>query len=166
MATALAAGIGCGGSIKGGGPGPGGSTQQPGACASLGECDCYAAGNRCTMLTESCWCPSVCDSKIACVCGGGKFLGCEDSTGTTNCDTQLARVQNLCANHPFLNDLSNVCASNPTCIGGCLSQLTTVDSCAQIDCSFCTACDCSSPSPPSQLSTCIAGCTAPPPPLR
>jgi len=154
--------IGCGGSIKGGG-GPDGSTQ-PGACAALGECECYAAGDRCAMRTEACWCPSVCDSKIACVCGGGQFLGCEDKAAATTCDGQLARVQTLCASQPFTSFLSGICSTNPSCVAGCLQQLGTADSCAQIDCSFCTTCDCLPPSPPSALRTCVTACISPPPP--
>jgi len=168
LAGMLAGMMSCGGSINGNGPD--GSTQtQTVGCASLDECACYAAGDRCSMVTESCWCPIVCDSKVACVCGGGKFLGCQDSAGTQSCDAQVARVQNLCAGQPFTSFLNGICSSgalNPTCVGGCLSQLTTVDSCAQIDCSFCTTCDCAGPAMPSQLRTCIDGCYPPPPPLR
>src|SRR5215831_11170654 len=144
--VAAAAGlVGCGGSIKGNGPD--GSTQ-PGACASLGACDCYAAADRCSMQTQSCWCPSECDPNIACVCGGGQFLACVDKPqATTTCDAQLMRVQALCAAQPFIGDIAGVCAQNATCVAGCLSQLSTVDSCTQIDCSFCLVCDCLSPSP-------------------
>jgi hypothetical protein len=163
LATALAGLIGCGGSIKGNGPD---ASNQPVGCATLDECACYAASDRCSMVTESCWCPSVCDSKVACVCGGGKYLGCVNSPGTDSCDAELARVQVLCVGQPFVNFLSGICASNPTCIAGCLSQLGTVDSCAQIDCSFCTTCDCSGPAMPSPLGACVAGCALPPPPLR
>ena len=48
------------------------------ACeAETTACGCYARGASCKMVTESCWCPSACDSRINCVCGGGKFLRCE-----------------------------------------------------------------------------------------
>ena len=150
--------IGCGG----GHTGPTPST----ACAVLDECACYAASDRCTMRTEACWCPSVCDSKIACVCGGGQFLGCEDKAAATACDAEMARVQTLCAGQPFVGEIGSLCASNGSCIAGCLAQLSTVDTCAQIDCSFCLACDCLPPSMSSQLHTCVNNCNLPPPPLR
>ena len=44
--------------------------------AIVDECSCYERGD-CSMVTEACWCPSMCGSKVACVCGGGKFLRCE-----------------------------------------------------------------------------------------
>jgi hypothetical protein len=160
----LALGLfGCGGSIKGGAPD--GSTQ-PGGCASLSACACYAAGDHCKMNTESCWCPSECNPNIACVCGGGRFLGCEDSTVTAACDAELARVKALCAGTTsFAGQLGDLCVANHSCIAGCLAALTTVDSCSQIDCSFCIACDCA-PFTPSQFSTCVNSCNTPPPPLR
>jgi hypothetical protein len=68
--------LGCGGSLNGN-KGPDGSTTAP--CSSLGECDCYAASGRCAPRTEACWCPSQC-APIECICGGGRFLGCEDSS--------------------------------------------------------------------------------------
>lgn len=40
-------------------------------------CGCYARRASCKMITETCWCPSECDTTISCVCGGGKFLRCE-----------------------------------------------------------------------------------------
>ena len=154
---------GCGGSIKG--SGPDGSTPT-GACASLGACECWAASDRCSMRTESCWCPSECNPNIACICGGGQFLGCEDKAAATACDAEMARVQTLCAGQPFVGDIGSLCASNGSCIAGCLAKLSTVDTCAQIDCSFCLACDCAGPAMPSAFSTCVNNCNLPPPPLR
>lgn len=50
--------------------------QKP--CEELTEqCECWKAAPRCQLVNEPCWCPSVCDPAIACVCGGGKFLRCE-----------------------------------------------------------------------------------------
>ena len=155
--------ISCGGSIAG--SGPDGSTQ-PVACGSLSECACYEASDRCAMRTESCWCPSVCDTKVVCVCGGGRFLGCEDRAVSSGCDAELARVQALCAGQPFASMIGGLCSSNPSCIAGCLSQLGSADACTQIDCSFCTACDCLAPSPQSPLRTCVDACNLPSPPLR
>jgi len=74
--------IGCGGSVKdNGGPAP---------CASLGACECWAASDRCSMTTESCWCASACDPNISCICGGGKFLSCQDKQPPTpTCDCYM-----------------------------------------------------------------------------
>ena len=41
------------------------------------ECSCWARRADCSMVTESCWCPDACGAKVACFCGGGKFLRCE-----------------------------------------------------------------------------------------
>ena len=159
---------GCSGNLNGpGGPDAGSEVHPtPALCSSLGACACYAAGERCAMRTEACWCPSECDPNIVCVCGGGQFLGCEDRAPAGTCDAELARVQTLCVGQPFVSFLSGLCATNPTCMMGCLQQLGAVDSCTQIDCSFCTACDCLSPSPPSALGVCVNNCSLPPPPLR
>lgn len=45
-------------------------------CEGRSQCDCFAARDVCKLETEPCWCPSVCDQKIDCICGGGKFLRC------------------------------------------------------------------------------------------
>jgi hypothetical protein len=70
----LAAGLlGCGGSISG----PDGATTTI-PCSAMGACECLAASDRCTARTEACWCPSECSPLIDCICGGGKFLACEN----------------------------------------------------------------------------------------
>src|SRR4051794_31247692 len=73
--------LGCGGSLNGGGDGgaphPTPSDALPGSpCTTLSACECMAAGDRCAARTEACWCPSECNPQIACICGGGQFLGC------------------------------------------------------------------------------------------
>jgi hypothetical protein len=169
LAMAGMALVGCGGSIQANGPD--GSTQ-PGACGSLSECACYQASDRCTLRTESCWCPSVCDSKIACVCGGGRFLGCEDKAATS-CATELAAVQAKCAGQPFVQYIGDLCtlpptqmaAPSPACVAGCLANLANGGSCSEIDCSFCPVCDCAGPAAPSPFVTCLAACNQPQPEL-
>lgn len=55
------------------------SACGPGArpCGSIPEaCGCRERAD-CQLVTEACWCPSECDPKIACICGGGKFVRCE-----------------------------------------------------------------------------------------
>lgn len=48
-----------------------------GPCATITDvCSCRARAD-CQPVTEACWCPSECGEKVACVCGGGKFLRCE-----------------------------------------------------------------------------------------
>jgi hypothetical protein len=160
LAAAIA---GCGGSLNG--TTDGGIDFRSGpACSTLSACACYAASDRCSMRTEPCWCPSECNPNIA--CGGGQFLGCQDKAAANPCDTELARVQTLCAGQAFVSMIGGLCASNPTCVADCLAQLGTVDSCTQIDCSFCTTCDCVAPLPESPLRICISNCNLPAPPLR
>ena len=65
--------------------GTGGTGGTAGACASLGACACMQAGDRCVARTEACWCPSECDPQIVCVCGGGRFLACEDKPVVPSC---------------------------------------------------------------------------------
>jgi hypothetical protein len=70
-----------GGEAGSGGPVEGkdaGGGPPNGACEPLGECACYEARDRCELVSESCWCPSVCNPSIACICGGGKFVRCKD----------------------------------------------------------------------------------------
>jgi hypothetical protein len=148
--------LACGSSVL---QGPDGGTQT-GACASLGECACFAASDRCSARTEACWCPSVCDPSIACICGGGEFLSCETKSAATSCDTELARVQSLCAGKPFVQYIAGLCSSNANCVASCLAtNIVNVDSCAQIDCYFCPVCDCAPP-PPSPLRNCLQTCTS------
>lgn len=48
-----------------------------GPCNTITDaCSCRARAD-CQMVTEACYCPNECGEKIACVCGGGKFLRCE-----------------------------------------------------------------------------------------
>jgi hypothetical protein len=151
--------LGCGGSITG--RTPDGSTQ-PGACASLGACECMAASDRCSARTEACWCPSECDPRIACVCGGGRFLACEEKATVASCANALAAVQSKCAGQPFVEWIADMCsqtALEPSCVAGCLTRLQTTGSCSEIDCSFCGVCDCAGPATPSPFSTCLANCS-------
>jgi hypothetical protein len=154
--------LGCGGSINSN-TGPDGSTTA--ACASLGACACMAASDRCTVLAESCWCPSACDPSIACVCGGGRFLGCEDNALVGSCTGWLSAVQNQCAGQPFVPDIGDLCttAANPNCVSSCLANLKYFGQCSEIDCSFCPVCDCAPPAAQSPFATCIASCRMSPP---
>jgi hypothetical protein len=161
--------FGCGGSLKGG-SGPDGSTGA--ACSSLGACACRAASDRCTARTEACWCPSECDPQIACICGGGRFLACEDNMVVASCASELAAVQSKCANQAFVQYIADLCtlpptymaAASPTCIAGCLANLNNTGSCSEIDCSFCPVCDCVGPATPSPFSACLDACRQAPPP--
>jgi hypothetical protein len=171
----------CGGSLSpnDGGGGSGGSTGGSGGttgvagttgtggsapCSELGGCDCIAAFDRCTPRSEACWCPTECypGAPIDCVCGGGKFLACEDKVVVPTCATELAAVQAKCVGQAFVRDLSALCdaAVNPTCVATCLANLNSTGSCSEIDCSFCQACDCAA-APPSPFATCIRACALP-----
>jgi len=45
-------------------------------CVGLDECSC-AATNGCSVIAEACYCPfPKCNQNGACICGGGKFIGC------------------------------------------------------------------------------------------
>ena len=68
--------LGCGGSIEGSNAPDGATTTIP--CSAMVACACLEASDRCVVRTEACWCPSECDSQIVCICGGGKFLGCDN----------------------------------------------------------------------------------------
>lgn len=151
---------GCGGSINGN-TGPDGSTT--GACASLGACACMAASDRCVGRTEACYCPTECDPNIACICGGGRFLGCEDKAVFAGCTTALATVQAKCTGQAFVQYIGGLCSSaaDPTCVAGCLATLNNTGSCAEIDCYFCPACDCAPPTTPSPFRACLQTCAPP-----
>jgi hypothetical protein len=155
--------LGCGGSLNGN-KGPDGSTGP--ACSSLSACACMAAGDRCSAVTESCWCPSECDPSIACICGGGRFLACRDRDVVDICTDWLTVVQNKCASQSFVQYIGNLCtsAADPFCVSGCLANLSNTGSCSEIDCSFCPVCDCAPPAAQSPFVSCLAACQPPPPP--
>jgi hypothetical protein len=173
---------GCGGSITGNGPmtGQGGQGARGGQgggtttvpCEAMGACECLAASNRCTVRTEDCWCPSECAAPgtgIDCICGGGRFLSCEDRSTAASCMNELAAVQAKCANHSFAQYIGDICSLSsihPTCVATCLANLNTTGSCSEIDCSFCPVCDCAAPATPSPFLACLEACRAAPPPER
>jgi len=148
---------GAGGTTGGGGTtGAGGSTPT-GPCASLSGCDCLAASDRCTPRSEACWCPTECNGNV-CVCGGGQFLACENKAGS--CASELAAVQTKCAGQSFIQFIGEICSGqNATCVAGCLANLKNTGSCSEIDCGFCTVCDCAAPAMPSPFATCLANCS-------
>ena len=158
LVIGLALAAGCGSGTLGGGPD--GAAPPNNGCAALSACGCMAASDRCTARTEACYCPTECNPDIACICGGGRFLACEDkapTTTTTYCSSQLARVQQACAAQPFVAYIGDLCSStNAMCVGACLANL---GSCSEIDCSFCPVCDCAGPTTPSPLSACLASCS-------
>jgi len=162
--AALGLVAGCGGTITGNGGPDGATTTVP--CSALGECECYAASERCAPRTEACWCADVCGAPIECICAGGKFLACEDRSVITACANELTAVQAKCAGQPFLQYIASICVNtrgDPNCTAACLAKLNTSGSCSEIDCSFCTACDCAAPAPPSPFAACFDACVHPPP---
>jgi hypothetical protein len=159
LATAL---FGCGSSLTKNGDA---STTTP--CSSLGACECMAASDRCAPRTEACWCPSECNPQIACICGGGQFLSCDERSVTTVCSDWLTAVQSKCAGQPFLQYIGSICVetrADPLCTANCLANLKDFGSCAEIDCSFCPTCDCAEPATPSPFAACLQACRTPPPP--
>ena len=154
---------GMGGTTGGGGTlGSGGSTPT-GACSTLSGCECLAASDRCVPRSEACWCPTECFPGSVCVCGGGKFLGCENKAVAGSCASELSAVQAKCAGQPFVQYIANICAnpnSASACVAGCLANLRNTGSCSEIDCGFCTVCDCAGPAGVSPFASCLANCTS------
>jgi hypothetical protein len=97
------------------------------------------------------------------VCGGGKFLGCENKAVAGSCASELSAVQAKCAGQPFVQYIANICAnpnSASACVAGCLANLRNTGSCSEIDCGFCTVCDCAGPAGVSPFASCLANCTS------
>ncbi len=58
----------------------GGCGIPVGPCSTITDiCSCKARPD-CRAVTESCYCPNECGQKAVCICGGGKFLSCEQKT--------------------------------------------------------------------------------------
>jgi hypothetical protein len=157
----------CGGSITGGGRmtgqgGQGGATTTV-PCSAMGACECMAASDRCAARTEPCWCPSECNPQIECICGGGRFLGCEDQSIVASCNTALAAVQAKCADLPNVQYIADICATraDTACVAACLVNLKSSGACSEIDCGFCPVCDCAAPTVPSPFADCLGACPAP-----
>jgi len=176
LAFLLAALAACGGSLNpndggtGGQGGNAGTTGTGGAtttvpCSALGACECLTASDRCTPRSEACWCPTECypGAAIECVCGGGRFLACEEKDIVAVCASWLEAVQTKCAGQAFVGNIGALCDGpvNPLCVSNCLANLKEFGSCSEIDCSFCQACDCAAPSTPSPFAACVRGCALP-----
>jgi hypothetical protein len=134
----------------------------------MSACDCIAAAPRCAPRAEACWCPTECypGAPIDCICGGGHFLGCEEQPVLAACAAAQAAVQTKCAGQPFVQYAAALCSNSPdpACATACLNALNDTGSCSEIDCGFCTTCDCLS-TPPSPFALCLATCAGPPPPI-
>jgi Tfp pilus assembly protein PilX len=88
---------------------------------------------------EACYCPFPQCGSGACICGGGKFIGCAPVALAT-CAAATARVAALC---PELvgTRFDNFCTStsdNSGCVTKCLNQVTA---CGDLVCSSALACD-------------------------
>jgi hypothetical protein len=121
------------------------------ACVDLDECACFQA-NGCGVVSEACYCPfPQCSSSGACVCGGGKFIGCAP-VALTNCTAAKARVAALCpefSGSPF----DTLCAPSDTgCVTKCLNQVTA---CGDMSCYTCRDCKCKA----DPFMTCLDQCT-------
>jgi hypothetical protein len=127
----------------------GGETSL-GSCAGLDECTC-GINNDCAPIAEPCWCPyPQCSPSGACICGGGQFVGCAPQA-IANCPGAKARVAALCPNlkGPTFDALCTRTA--PECVTKCLAEM---DSCSDISCTLCEACDCVG----DRFSTCYGQC--------
>jgi hypothetical protein len=128
-----------------------GTDSSPSPCSALDECAC-ADANGCAVLAEACYCPfPQCNPNGACICGGGKFVGCVPA-GLDSCPDAKARVADLCPSlaGPVLDDLCDR-TDDTLCITKCLDEL---DSCSDIFCSLCVDCDCAV----DDFSMCVAQC--------
>jgi hypothetical protein len=120
------------------------------ACLNMDECTC-ASANGCSVISNACYCPyPQCSPGGACVCGGGKFLGCAPVTLST-CLAAKDRIAGLC---PTLSGATfdGLCQqSDSACITKCLNDVTT---CSDVLCTFCETCDCAT----DAFSVCRAKC--------
>lgn len=115
-----------------------GADAEKSSCAGFDECRCFLA-NGCSVIAESCYCPyPKCSQGGACVCGGGKFVGCAP-VGLGTCAAAKARVAGLCPTlpGPFLDGLCT--GTDSACVTKCLNEVT---SCDDLSCSSCEACRC------------------------
>jgi hypothetical protein len=119
-------------------------------CVGLDECTCWKT-NGCASISEACYCPfPTCSTNGACVCGGGRFIGCAPASLTT-CATAQARVSTLCPSLKGTN-YSGLCQQTASvCITKCLNEVT---SCGDIACSACDLCGCAG----DRFSACVAAC--------
>jgi hypothetical protein len=110
------------------------------------------AANGCGVLAESCYCPFPQCGSGACVCGGGRFIGCAPVSLSTCADAK-ARIADLC---PSIEGATfdNLCAqTNTACITKCLNDVT---SCSEVFCTFCDDCDCAT----DDFLICVGKCTS------
>jgi hypothetical protein len=121
------------------------------ACVNLDECSCVAASD-CRIISDACYCPFPQCGSGACVCGGGKFIGCAP-TNLSSCADAKTRVGTMC---PQLKGATfdNLCSqANTACITKCLNDVT---SCGDVGCAFCEACDCAT----DNFLTCVGKCSS------
>ncbi len=84
----------------------------------MGACECMAAGDRCAARTEACWCPSECNPEIACICGGGRFLACEDKSVVAVLHDVAGGRAGEVRQPAFVQYVGDLCTSagTPTCV--------------------------------------------------
>ena len=137
--------------VDGGAPADAAVDTSPAACKNLDECACRNS-DACAPIAEACYCPyPQCGSNGACICGGGKYLGCAP-TALASCSGAKAQVATLCPNlkGPTFDGLCN--QANSACLTKCLGEVTT---CSDVSCAFCEACDCAN----DRFTQCVANCT-------
>jgi hypothetical protein len=120
------------------------------SCTGLDACTCLATSG-CAPIAEPCWCPfPQCNSSAACICGGGRFVGCAPQASATCADAK-AHLAALCPTlrGPTFDGLCTRPA--PECVIKCLAE---VSSCGDISCTLCEACDCIG----DHFSTCYGQC--------
>jgi len=130
-------------------PGTGTDTSKL-DCVGLDACSCFKSDG-CASISEACYCPfPTCSTNGACVCGGGRFIGCAPASLTT-CAAAQARVSTLCPSLKGTN-YSGLCQQTASlCITNCLNEVT---SCGDIACSACDLCGCAG----DRFSACVAAC--------
>jgi len=138
--------------IDAGAPADAAADTPPATCKNLDECACRSA-DACAPIAEACYCPfPQCGSNGACICGGGKYLGCAP-VGLSTCAGAKAQVASLCPNlkGPTFDGLCN--QANSACVTKCLGEITT---CSDVSCAFCEACDCAN----DRFTQCVGNCTS------
>ncbi len=150
------------------------------ACEGLDECTC-AQTPGCAPLATDCYCPPAsCGSTAACVCEGGRYLGCNpvgngcstsscgllaqpsapDQNGCTtcvepaDCTGAIAQLAATCAALP-VDSTQWLCGGTDgdICAAFCLAGLRTCDSAV---CALCLDCSCANDLLDSCLNECLS----------
>lgn len=152
-------------------------------CAALTECACRSRTG-CQVIAEPCYCPFPQCGEGACICGGGRYLGCAprssacessvscrpagriagpDGRGCyacryeTDCDKAFRQMMETLKAAPGCG-ISDQLVDGFSCRRNpeCLTRcVNAVERCEDVGCGLCTACRCVSP---GQFERCVNAC--------